>query len=931
MISPNIPIAVSSGGTYGFSASCGTGLTWQVIGPGTVNGSGVYSAPSSVTAQNQSRGCQELPNTHAINIPVNSLPVDKHSSWWLARVAEDNPQYGFYHNLKFASGQLNLFDNVVNNSAGQQLMHFSDAARSYGQQDTDFPIPPERTLMMEGGRSIDAYSNADRHMFTINNQTCQQTEIYNLYVDFRTASFTAGNPTQVTWTTNTIWPIQQNYGVVIFGATGSWSPANGNWRLTVTGQNSGTLPFNSSQWGAAPSGTILTSIGACNTCNSVGGQKFAPTSYAQLGGADAAGMPMSAASLKMDEWYAATQAGRTDLGHALRTTMSNRYLSSRFTWPGTSDAIAVDGTPIQLTAGTDSNPVTFMTGSDLSVAQPCDNYSYRTGCQFHVAISGFISGPWKNANGDWVATAVDNSHFTISLNTSSFGTMPSGAVVLFDFFPYGATIRLKSSFDLNTVCTSNDLSTWCPYAKVLLNTLKNYGVIVADGTIPSDNWDSGALSSEFHPNVLIDATRNLYFSTALQPIEQYLEVVNRSSQQLYSDLGRYGVSTVNRTQVCVNGSLGQACDDVILQGTTIGTDRERLTLAAGLSYPLNVWINGNVNPALSYSIDSGISGASVSSSGLLAMPNCTTKQRGMVTVTSAADPNALPLYIEVTCIPVSSDGAYRLAIGNWNGDYTDSSNHVWYGSWQNYGFSNNYEVPGLWWGTQTGTWQGIGGCSNDTWTGTDPQLYSRSTSFNEDTRVDLELPNGNYNVTLYGEPGFGGFHQNNTCGNTIGQNIFDWVVQGQTQGSWLDGYVLAGYQPYNGYTIPAATTVTDNTLVTIGRMRVLSIYGMSWSSLLIAPANINVTITTSSLPRGFTQVPYVAKLSATGGDPPYTWSLASGSGPLPPGLSLSSGGLISGRPTSPGTFPFTVQVTDSEMNTATKNLTIKICKSGSLC
>jgi Putative Ig domain len=49
-------------------------------------------------------------------------------------------------------------------------------------------------------------------------------------------------------------------------------------------------------------------------------------------------------------------------------------------------------------------------------------------------------------------------------------------------------------------------------------------------------------------------------------------------------------------------------------------------------------------------------------------------------------------------------------------------------------------------------------------------------------------------------------------------------------------------------------------------------------------------------------------LVASGGTPPYTWSI--GSGALPGGLTLSSS-AISGTPTAVGPFPFTVTVVDS--------------------
>jgi Putative Ig domain/Squalene-hopene cyclase C-terminal domain len=73
----------------------------------------------------------------------------------------------------------------------------------------------------------------------------------------------------------------------------------------------------------------------------------------------------------------------------------------------------------------------------------------------------------------------------------------------------------------------------------------------------------------------------------------------------------------------------------------------------------------------------------------------------------------------------------------------------------------------------------------------------------------------------------------------------------------------------------------------------------------------NLFVTTSSLPAGTVGQHYKVKLSASGGNPPYTWSLAQGSGKLPAGLTLSSAGKISGTPTGTGTSTFAVVVTDT--------------------
>ena len=76
---------------------------------------------------------------------------------------------------------------------------------------------------------------------------------------------------------------------------------------------------------------------------------------------------------------------------------------------------------------------------------------------------------------------------------------------------------------------------------------------------------------------------------------------------------------------------------------------------------------------------------------------------------------------------------------------------------------------------------------------------------------------------------------------------------------------------------------------------------------------------------------YLATLTASGGNPPYKWSLAAGSNPLPPGLKLSSKGVIKGKATTAGVYSITVQIIDKKtkakpptQNTATATLSITI-------
>jgi hypothetical protein len=92
-----------------------------------------------------------------------------------------------------------------------------------------------------------------------------------------------------------------------------------------------------------------------------------------------------------------------------------------------------------------------------------------------------------------------------------------------------------------------------------------------------------------------------------------------------------------------------------------------------------------------------------------------------------------------------------------------------------------------------------------------------------------------------------------------------------------------------------------------------------------------VDISTKSLPAGSEGISYLAGIEASGGTPPYIWSLASGS--LPPGLAIQpSSGVISGTPPSQGSFTFTVAAQDSSptKQSQTRHLTIAIGAPGPL-
>src|SRR6202046_3407464 len=76
-------------------------------------------------------------------------------------------------------------------------------------------------------------------------------------------------------------------------------------------------------------------------------------------------------------------------------------------------------------------------------------------------------------------------------------------------------------------------------------------------------------------------------------------------------------------------------------------------------------------------------------------------------------------------------------------------------------------------------------------------------------------------------------------------------------------------------------------------------------------------------PGGEVGVAYSDQLTVTGGTSPFTWSVSAGA--LPPGVSLNaSTGLLSGTPTTAGTYSFTVKVTDSPGLSDTKSVSLSI-------
>ncbi len=101
----------------------------------------------------------------------------------------------------------------------------------------------------------------------------------------------------------------------------------------------------------------------------------------------------------------------------------------------------------------------------------------------------------------------------------------------------------------------------------------------------------------------------------------------------------------------------------------------------------------------------------------------------------------------------------------------------------------------------------------------------------------------------------------------------------------------------------------------------------SASGILTIPCP-TITLSPPTLPNGQVGVFYSQNITAGGGNPPYNFTLSSGT--LPPPLVLTPTGLLSGTPNTPGPFNFTVTATDADNCTGDRAYSVTIVPSCAL-
>ena len=117
----------------------------------------------------------------------------------------------------------------------------------------------------------------------------------------------------------------------------------------------------------------------------------------------------------------------------------------------------------------------------------------------------------------------------------------------------------------------------------------------------------------------------------------------------------------------------------------------------------------------------------------------------------------------------------------------------------------------------------------------------------------------------------------------------------------------------NGSSLNSNNHLTNNGTIIVENGGVLT--GETGGKVVYAPS-----ITTESLPEGKVSEEYSTSLSANGSEP-ITWNVTDGN--LPTGLNLSTNGKITGIPTAPGDYVFTVTASN-DVGSVSKELTITV-------
>ena len=211
-------------------------------------------------------------------------------------------------------------------------------------------------------------------------------------------------------------------------------------------------------------------------------------------------------------------------------------------------------------------------------------------------------------------------------------------------------------------------------------------------------------------------------------------------------------------------------------------------------------------------------------------------------------------------------------------------------------------------GTATASGTSITYTPTASYSGTDAFTYTASNGFGTSAAatVTITVSNATVGYAPSSPPGgtVGVAYSQSLAGASGGTAPYTYTL---ATGSLPPGLTLAGNGTLSG-TPTAAGSFTFSVAATDSSTGT-GPFSATSGALTLAIAAPTITVNPSTLTAATVGAASNQTITASGGTSAYTYAVTSGS--LPAGLSLSSGGVLSGTPTAGGSFTFTVTATDS--------------------